>query len=177
MASDVVEADAAGAVEVDEGGCCEDVEVRLVPAEEVPFDEEEAAAGCWAGVRVVVEVFFAAGGRDLSLLGLRVEPTSLRKREFMDDIQRGAFLAGAWRGRGEEGEKVGGGSSRRGERVSSSTARRSTQQQQAQARGGVDGLQVRWAVACLPTQRQRDRQAGRSDGARHTQAGLQEGLR
>jgi hypothetical protein len=29
----------------------------------------------------------------LSLLGLRVEPTSLRKREFMDDIQRGAFLA------------------------------------------------------------------------------------
>ena len=106
MANEVVDADAAGAVEVDEGGCCEDVEVRLVPAEEVPFDEEEAAAGCWAGVRVVVEVFFAAGGRDLSLLGLRVEPTSLRKREFMDDIQRGAFLAGAWRGRGEEGKVV-----------------------------------------------------------------------
>ena len=104
MANDVVDADAAGAVEVDEGGCCEDVEVRLVPADEVPFEEEEAAAaGCWAGVGVVVEVFFAVGGRDLSLLGLRVEPTSLRKREFMDDIQRGAFLAGAWRGRGEEG--------------------------------------------------------------------------
>lgn len=45
MANDVVDADAAGAVEVDEGGCCEDVEVRLVPADEVPF-EEEAAAGC-----------------------------------------------------------------------------------------------------------------------------------
>jgi len=105
MANEVVDADAAGAVEVDEGGCCEDVEVRLVPADEVPL-EEEAAAGCWAGVRVVVEVFFAEGGRDLSLLGLRVEPTSLRKREFMDDIQRGAFLAGAWRGWGEEGKKV-----------------------------------------------------------------------
>lgn len=105
MANDVVDADAAGAVEVDEGGCCEDVEARLVPADEVPLEEEAAvaAAGCWAGVRVVVEVFFAEGGRDLSLLGLRVEPTSLRKREFMDDIQRGAFLAGAWRGRGEEG--------------------------------------------------------------------------
>ena len=107
MANDVVDAYAAGAVEVDKGGCCEDVEVRLVPADEVPL-EEEAAAGCWAGVRVVVEVFFAEGGRDLSLLGLRVEPTSLRKREFMDDIQRGAFLAVAVRGRGEEGEKVGG---------------------------------------------------------------------
>lgn len=105
MANDVVDVDAAGAVEVDEGGCCEDVEARLVPADEVPLEEEAAAAaaGCWAGVRVVVEVFFAEGGRDLSLLGLRVEPTSLRKREFMDDIQRGAFLAGAWRGRGEEG--------------------------------------------------------------------------
>ena len=114
MANDVVDADAAGAVEVDEGGCCEDVEVRLVPADEVPF-EEEAWAGCWAGVRVVVEVFFAEEGRDLSLLGLRVEPTSLRKREFMDDIQRGAFLAVAWRGRGEEGWVVGGGDSRRGE--------------------------------------------------------------
>ena len=85
MANDVVDADAAGAVEVDEGGCCEDVEVRLVPAEEVPFDEAVAAG--WVGVRVVVEVFFAEGLRDLSLLGLRVEPTSLRKREFMDDIQ------------------------------------------------------------------------------------------
>ena len=105
MANDVVDAAAAGAVEVDEGGCCEDVEARLVPADEVPLEEEAAvaAAGCWAGVRVLVEVFFAEGGRDLSLLGLRVEPTSLRKREFMDDIQRGAFLAGAWRGRGEEG--------------------------------------------------------------------------
>ena len=45
MANDVVDADAAGAVEVDEGGCCEDVEVRLVPADEVPFDEEAAAGG------------------------------------------------------------------------------------------------------------------------------------
>ena len=106
MANDVVDADAAGAVEVDEGGCCEDVEVRLVPADEVPLEEEAAAAGCWAGGRVVVEVFFAEEGRALSLLGLRVEPTSLRKREFMDDIQRGAFLAGAWRGRGEEGKVV-----------------------------------------------------------------------
>jgi len=45
MANDVVDADAAGAVEVDEGGCCEEVEVRLVPADEVPL-EEEAWAGC-----------------------------------------------------------------------------------------------------------------------------------
>jgi len=103
MANDVVDADAAGAVEVDEGGCCEDEEARLVPADGVPLEE---GAG-WVLVRVVVEVFFADCGRDLSLLGLRVEPTSLRKREFMDDIQRGAFLAVAWRGRGEE-EKVGG---------------------------------------------------------------------
>jgi hypothetical protein len=75
MAREVVEAEAAGAVEVDEGVCWEVLEARLVAAEEVPLDE---AAGPW-GVR--------------SLLGLRVEPTSLRKREFMDDIQRGAFLA------------------------------------------------------------------------------------
>ena len=103
MANEVVDADAAGAVEVDDGGWWEEVEVRLVAADEVPFEE---AAGA-AGVRVVVEVlFFAACGTALSLLGLRVEPTSLRKREFMDDIQRGAFLAGAWRGRGEEGKVV-----------------------------------------------------------------------
>jgi hypothetical protein len=91
MASEVVEAEAAGAVEVDEGGCCDEFEVRLVLLEEVLFDE---AAG--AAVRVVVEpVFFAdcCCGTDFSLLGLRVEPTNLRKREFMDDIQRGAFLA------------------------------------------------------------------------------------
>ena len=60
---------------------------------EVLLDE---AAGGAAAVRVVVEpVFFAdcCCGTVLSLLGLRVEPTSLRNREFMDDIQRGAFLA------------------------------------------------------------------------------------
>lgn len=91
MANEVVEADAAGAVVVDEGAWWEEVDVRLVAAEEVPLE----AAGA-AGVRVVVEVFFgAACGTDFSLLGLRVEPTSFRKREFMDDIQRGAFLAGA----------------------------------------------------------------------------------
>jgi hypothetical protein len=89
MAREVVEAEAAGAVEVDEGVCCEVFEARLVAAEEIPFDE---AAAPW-GVRVVVELFFPACGTALSLLGLRVEPTSLRKREFMDDIQRGAFLA------------------------------------------------------------------------------------
>jgi hypothetical protein len=86
---EVFEAEAAGAVEVDEGVCWEVLEARLVAAEEVPFDE---AAAPW-GVRVVVELFFPAWGTALSLLGLRVEPTSLRKREFMDDIQRGAFLA------------------------------------------------------------------------------------
>ena len=105
MASEVVDAEAAGAVEVDEGGCCDDeFEVRLVLLEEVLLDE--AAGGA---VRVVEEAVFFAGcccGTVLSLLGLRVEPTSLRKREFMDDIQRGAFLAGAWRGRGEEGKVV-----------------------------------------------------------------------
>lgn len=41
----------------------------------------------------------------MSLLGLRVEPTNLRKREFMDDIQRGAFLAGTWSRRGEGGRR------------------------------------------------------------------------
>lgn len=89
MANEVVEADAAGAVDVDEGAWCDEVlDARLVAAEEVPLE----AAGA-AGVRVVVEVFFGACGTDFSLLGLRVEPTSFRKREFMDDIQRGAFLA------------------------------------------------------------------------------------
>lgn len=92
MASEVVDAEAAGAVEVDEGGCCDDeFDVRLVLLEEVLLDE--AAGGA---VRVVEEAVFFAGcccGTVLSLLGLRVEPTSLRKREFMDDIQRGAFLA------------------------------------------------------------------------------------
>ena len=91
MASEVVDTEAAGAVEVDEGGCCDEFEVMLVLLEEVLLVE---AAG--AAVRVVVEPVFLVGcccGTDLSLLGLRVEPTSLRKREFMDDIQRGAFLA------------------------------------------------------------------------------------
>lgn len=97
MFNEVVEADAAGAVEVEEGGWCEELEVRLVPADEVPLE------GAGAGVRVVVEEEFLEDCWGvLSLLGLRVEPTSLRKREFMDDIQRGAFLAVAWRGRGEE---------------------------------------------------------------------------
>lgn len=87
----------------DAAGCCweEEFDVRLVLADEVPLDEAEAVGA--EGVRVLVEVFFAfCWGMDFSLLGLRVEPTSLRKREFMDDIQRGAFLAVAWRGRGEE---------------------------------------------------------------------------
>lgn len=125
MANEVVEADAAGAVEVDDGGWWEEVDVRLVAADEVPLDDEAAGA---VGVRVVVELFFAAWGTVLSLLGLRVEPTSLRKREFMEDIQRGAFLAVAWEGRGEE-EKEG---------VDCGLGV-SEQQQQQQARGGVDG--------------------------------------
>lgn len=57
MFNDVVEALAAGAVLVDEGGCWEEFEVTLVLADEVPLEEAEAAAG--AGVRVLVEVFFA----------------------------------------------------------------------------------------------------------------------
>ena len=43
MANEVVEAEA-GAVVVDDGAWCEEVEVRLVLAEEVPF-EDEAAGG------------------------------------------------------------------------------------------------------------------------------------
>ena len=52
----VVDADAAGAVDVEDGGWCEEVEVRLVAADELPLVE---AAG-WEGVRVVVEVFLPA---------------------------------------------------------------------------------------------------------------------
>lgn len=105
MLSEVVEADAAGAVEVDDGGWWEELlEVRLLVADEVPLEAEAEAAGA-LGVRVLVEaVLDVCWGAGLSLLGLRVEPTSLRNREFMEDMQRGAFLAGACRGRGEEGE-------------------------------------------------------------------------
>ena len=92
----------------------------------------------------MVEVFFGACGTDFSLLGLRVEPTSLRNREFMDDIQRGAFLAVAWEG----GARKQAGGKRRGE------ARRArggvSEQQQASARGAssaVLGLQVRSGTA------------------------------
>lgn len=89
--SEVVEAEAAGAVPE---GCWEEelLEARLVAAEEVPLEAEVVGA---EGVRVEVEGVLEACccGTDLSLLDLRVEPTSLRKREFMDDIQRGAFLA------------------------------------------------------------------------------------
>jgi hypothetical protein len=45
MASEVVDADAAAGVELEAGGWCEELEVRLVEAEEVPFDEAAAAAG------------------------------------------------------------------------------------------------------------------------------------
>lgn len=99
MFTEVLEAEAAGAVP--EGCWWEELEVRLLAADEVPLEAEAVGA---EGVRVLVEGVLEACccGTDLSLLGLRVEPTSLRKREFMDDIQRGAFLAEERKRRGEE---------------------------------------------------------------------------
>ena len=98
----MVEAEAVGGTEVaDDEGWCDEAEVTLVAAEEVPFE-----GGLWAaapGVRVPDEEVGALWTE--LLLDLRVEPTSLRKREFIDDIQRGAFLtAQAKRRKGRWGE-------------------------------------------------------------------------
>jgi len=59
--------------------------LEVVLLEELLLEE---AAG--AAVRMVVEPVFFAGccrGTDLSMPGLRVEPTNLRNREFMDDTR------------------------------------------------------------------------------------------
>lgn len=108
----MLETEAVGGTEVaDDEGWCDEAEVTLLAVEEVPLE-----GGLWAaapGVSVPEEEVGALLTE--LLLDLRVEPTSLRKREFIDDIQRGAFLAAqAKRREGGEGAEPGAeGASRR----------------------------------------------------------------
>lgn len=97
MASEVDEADGAGAPGAAAvgccGGCCDEAEVTLLAALEVPL--VAAGAETPLGVRVVELLWLLACWlMEVLLLERRVDPTSLRKREFMDDdIQKVAFLA------------------------------------------------------------------------------------
>lgn len=101
MASEVEEADGAEAAGTAAAGCCEggcgdEEELTLLAALEVVPLVAALLAPTPLGVRVVVELVWlvACWLMLVLLLDLRVLPTSLRKREFMDDdIQKVAFLA------------------------------------------------------------------------------------
>lgn len=113
MASEVDEADGAGAAGAavvgccGGGGCCDEPEVTLLAALEVPL--VAAGAPTPLGVRVVELLWLLACWlMEVLLLDRRVDPTSLRKREFMDDdIQKVAFLAEQGKQEGEEGGRSG----------------------------------------------------------------------
>jgi len=89
------------------GGCGDEAEVTLLAALEVPL----VAAGALTPLGVRVEELLwllACWLMEVLLLDRRVEPTSLRKREFMDDdIQKVAFLAEQGKQEGEEEGGVG----------------------------------------------------------------------
>lgn len=82
---------AGGAVEADEGGCCDDVfELRLGEVDKVPLDRvvEEVMGAAPLGVSVPTEELLLAAAwlMDWLEFDLRVEPTNLRNRLFMPDM-------------------------------------------------------------------------------------------